>query len=258
MNFAHYIRLIKFRYHISFIFVILGALILADGPVYTIISPLLIVYLSFNICLYGGLYTLNDIADIESDRRHPKKKNRPLPSGKVSVQSAYFFAFTLISIGLAAAYLYFGKSIFLLYVFFILVNQIYTHIAKKMPYLEIIANSLTHPMRFLLGAMLVTTRIPFFLLLAVLFFAFAVACSRRIIEIKAPGWEARSILKHYTASKLAALQFVTLSLTIFVLILDYPAYLAWYSIDIALFLIFVFGAYLPGPVMKFYKYSFLN
>lgn len=37
----------------------------------------------------SSIYCLNDIQDIEIDRIHPEKRNRPLPSGKVSIKLAY-------------------------------------------------------------------------------------------------------------------------------------------------------------------------
>ena len=49
------------------------------------------------LCLMSGaVYLINDLVDIESDRRHPTKKNRPLPSGRldprVATVSAVFLA----------------------------------------------------------------------------------------------------------------------------------------------------------------------
>jgi len=258
MELIQYIRLFKFRYHLSFICVIVGSLILAEQPLYTIIKPLLIVYLSFNVLLYGGLYTLNDIADIEADSRHPEKKNRPLPSKKISVASAYIFAFVCMLIGLIIAYFYFGRSMFLLYASFIFVNQIYTHVAKKIPYFEILFNSLTYPMRFFLGILLVTDKIPYFLIFSIFLFAFGLACQRRVIERRAPGWEARRVLKHYTEAKLIIFQVLALAIIVAVSIVDYPLYSAWYIIMILLYLIFVFGIHFSNYFLNFYKWLWLR
>ena len=54
-------------------------------------------FLIFSV-VSSGIYILNDIKDIESDRRHPKKKYRPIASGKVSIKSAiYLLVFLLLS-----------------------------------------------------------------------------------------------------------------------------------------------------------------
>ena len=258
MKLIQYVRLLKFRYHLSFICVITGALIFSDQSLFTLIKQLLILYISFNVLLYGGLYALNDIADIESDRKHPKKKYRPLPSKSISVLSALTFAFIFMIIGLAVSYFYFGRVMFLMYLLFILVNQVYTHVAKKIPYVEILVNSLTYPMRFFLGVLLVTGKVPYFLLIAVLLIAFGFACVRRIIEKRAPGWEARHVLKYYTEAKLIVIQIITLSLILVVLVIDYPFYIIWYLVIILLYLLFVFGIHFSEQFVRFYKWLFLN
>src|SRR5512133_3711957 len=56
-------------------------------------------------CLISSVvYLLNDIADIEADRQHPVKKNRPLPSGKLPISVAWATAIVLIAITLPLAY----------------------------------------------------------------------------------------------------------------------------------------------------------
>jgi 4-hydroxybenzoate polyprenyltransferase len=47
-------------------------------------------------CLISGLtYTLNDLLDIKADRLHPQKKNRPIASGRLSVQHAILLSVIL-------------------------------------------------------------------------------------------------------------------------------------------------------------------
>lgn len=47
-----------------------------------------IAFMAFS-AMASAIYCLNDIRDIEVDRRHPKKRYRPLAAGEVSVRSAY-------------------------------------------------------------------------------------------------------------------------------------------------------------------------
>ena len=50
--------------------------------------PTLVVYASF--CLISSsIYCFNDLRDVEADRQHPKKCQRPIASGKVSIKSGY-------------------------------------------------------------------------------------------------------------------------------------------------------------------------
>ncbi len=44
-------------------------------------------FVAFSLCA-SGVYLLNDLLDLESDRRHPKKRSRPLASGQLSIATA--------------------------------------------------------------------------------------------------------------------------------------------------------------------------
>ncbi len=56
-------------------------------------------------CLVSSAtYMLNDLGDLESDRRHPTKRDRPIPAGIVSVRAALVSVFVLLAAGLGLAY----------------------------------------------------------------------------------------------------------------------------------------------------------
>ncbi len=66
--------------------------------------PVLMAFLAF--CLAAsGIYCLNDICDVESDRLHAKKRLRPIASGAVSISSAYLTMTICWCLALLFAYL---------------------------------------------------------------------------------------------------------------------------------------------------------
>lgn len=56
-------------------------------------------------CLISSVvYILNDIADVEADRQHPIKRNRPIAAGQLPVRFATIIALVLLIFTLSAAY----------------------------------------------------------------------------------------------------------------------------------------------------------
>lgn len=141
----------RFHFHASFITVILGATLFGPEISVQLIPKLLLCYLIFNVLIYGGLYTFNDIIDLKADSEHPIKKFRPIASGEVSVKSAAISCASLIITGLIAAILCFPGEIYQLFFLFILLNFGYTLFFKKMIYLNIAIVGCTHTLRLVLG-----------------------------------------------------------------------------------------------------------
>ena len=56
---------------------------------------LILLFFSFSFCA-SSIYIFNDITDINNDRLHPNKKNRPFASNKLSIRTGKIIAsFTL-------------------------------------------------------------------------------------------------------------------------------------------------------------------
>jgi len=75
-----------------------------DGQFFAPESFLRVLISFFLLCLLSGsVYVINDLADIERDRAHPTKRNRPIPSGKLPIPIAIAAAIVLPSIVLVAS-----------------------------------------------------------------------------------------------------------------------------------------------------------
>ena len=51
-------------------------------------------------CIYGGLYSLNDVHDYAADRQHPFKRTRPIAAGTISPQTGFLLGVGLIGTGI--------------------------------------------------------------------------------------------------------------------------------------------------------------
>ena len=83
------------------------------------------------------MYIFNDIADVEADRQHPEKKNRPIPSGKLPVNTAWVAGIVLVLITVVTAYFLtpgFGAVVLVYFVLF----MAYTKWLKHIPILDVL------------------------------------------------------------------------------------------------------------------------
>ncbi len=88
-------------------------------------------------CLISSaVYIFNDLADIEADRQHPEKKNRPLPSGELSQGAAWTTGIFLVALTLPLGWI---LSPFFTGVlaFYFLINLAYSRWLKHVPILDV-------------------------------------------------------------------------------------------------------------------------
>jgi len=194
-------QLVKFRYHITFSNVVAGALLFASELNWMLVERLAALYLSFNVLLYSGLYTLNDLADRASDAAHPLKRHRPIASGRVPIRRAIVWTVVFLSAGLGTG-AFFGVPILSCYLAITAINLAYSGGGRNVVYLDVVLNGLPHVVRFLMGALLVMRPPPLTHLVAFLFVTVAFSCLRRRIELDIAGWEARRSLHAWSVAKL--------------------------------------------------------
>jgi decaprenyl-phosphate phosphoribosyltransferase len=249
---GNYIKLFRFRYHITFVSVIFGALYTSKKLTPVLAGSLTLLYISFNVLLYGGIYTINALADLRSDEKHPVKRERPLPSRGVSVKSAILVSLVLITGGLLTGFFLFNHRIFYIYIGFLTINTYYSFGAKKVPYLELLINAATHPMRFVMGVFLEGGKVPLALMLAILFLALGLTVVRRCIEKGIRGWEARRALESYSSRTLLLLRMSGFLAILLILIFDNSTTKIFYYAILIIYLVLVLGVDTYSPIRNIF------
>ncbi len=153
------------------------------------------------LCLIAGaVYIINDLADIEKDRLHPRKKHRPLAAGTLSKRTAVIAAAIFLAFALGGAFglnLKFGGLVLL---YFIL-NVLYTFWLKNVVILDVLLVAAGFVIRVGAGVMLVDVErfSPWLYICMTLLALFLVLGKRRreITLLEAQANDHRAVLANY-------------------------------------------------------------
>lgn len=104
-------------------------------------------------CLISGcVYVLNDLVDVEKDRAHPKKRHRPIPSGRLPEHVARRFAVVCVPVCLALGYWLQPLYAAALAGYFAL-NLAYSFKLKQIAYVDVLSIAAGFILRVLAGAL---------------------------------------------------------------------------------------------------------
>jgi 4-hydroxybenzoate polyprenyltransferase len=112
------------------------------------------------ICLIASSnYTLNEVLDAPSDRHHPQKKHRAVPSGRVTPAAAYVQWLLLFAVGMSVAWtisIPFTLSLLALWIMGVVYNVPPVR-SKDQPYVDVLSEAINNPLRMLAGWFIVTS-----------------------------------------------------------------------------------------------------
>ena len=129
--------------------------IVFDGQLFEI-DPFARVFVAFILlCLISGtVYIINDLVDIESDRLHPKKQFRPLPSGELPVPLAQIAAVALPVGALVVAYL-FEPALALILLLYLIMQIFYSFMLKHIVLVDVLVIMIGFIMRVAAGVVVI-------------------------------------------------------------------------------------------------------
>jgi 4-hydroxybenzoate polyprenyltransferase len=106
-------------------------------------------------CLISGsVYLFNDVMDIESDKKHPIKQNRPIASGKLLVSTAIFFASLIAAISLILGF-WLSSGFGIVGSIYFITNLAYSKWLKHIVIIDVIVIALGFVLRVVSGVTLI-------------------------------------------------------------------------------------------------------
>ena len=153
-----------------------------------------IAFVSF-ILASSIIYIFNDICDLEKDKKHPIKKNRPLANNSLKKKDAYLL---IILLGLLLLVLLKSNiSILGIIIIFFISNIFYSLYFKNVIIIDLIMVSLSYVLRVLAGSIIINVALSAWLLICVFSTSLFLISFKRLAEIKISGFKSRPILKKY-------------------------------------------------------------
>lgn len=147
----------------------------------------------------SAIYLVNDIVDVESDRKHPEKCRRPIAAGEVSVPQAVLLSALCVAWALwlaRSATPDGGDSVVVVVAVYMVSNLCYSLKLKQIAIVDAFLIALGFMLRVTAGAYAAAAPISEWLLLSTLFLALFLAFCKRRAEIDLLGEEASSHRKN--------------------------------------------------------------
>lgn len=162
------------------------------------IAKTFIVFAAF--CLAASsVYVLNDLLDVENDRKHPLKKNRPIARGLISTSDAILFLSILAGAAIVISVTLLPLPVLIIIIAYMALNVGYSVIFKKYAIVDITCIAVGFVLRIFAGGLAIDVPISHWLVLMIFLLAVFLALSKRRDDLllTASGHNTRRSLDGY-------------------------------------------------------------
>lgn len=155
----------------------------------------------------SGSYLLNDAADVEADRRHPRKRLRPIAAGVISVRQARVAGVVLVALAPATAALTGSWKLPAVVAGYLVLTFSYTFWLKHQEVVDLVAVAGCHVIRAFAGAVAVDVPVTGWFLVVFSLGALQIVAGKREAELRSQGANGtRATLAAYSPSYLASVR----------------------------------------------------
>lgn len=165
----------------------------------------------------SSVYILNDIKDEPFDKLNPRKKNRPIASGKVKKKTAFFTALLLLAISLFVIVPFSNFKVLLCFLFYLGVNIFYTFFGKNLVLIDVFCISAGFAVRVLFGSYIINVTPSGWLVVITFFLALFLGFGKRrgeMAQLQDTAVNQRQVLKQYSMNLLDVIIVATGTATI--------------------------------------------
>ena len=197
-NIKTVLKLIRPHQYIKNLFIFLPLFFVGQITSPELFTNAFIAFISFSISA-SAVYILNDYLDIEDDRKHPKKKDRPLASGLISKREAFFLIgfFSIIGLTIMATQSIQALIVLLLY---IVLNIGYSFHLKHIAIIDITIISIGFVLRLFIGSIVTETPLSKWIVIMTFLLALFIALAKRrddVLHFMNTGKKMRKVVDGY-------------------------------------------------------------
>ena len=169
------------------------------GDIPSLLGRLVVLFFAF-CALSSGVYVFNDLMDRKADRVHPRKRHRPIASGRIGAPLAIALTMLLAATGLAAMW-YVGHSLLLVSLIYLIINVGYCLGGKNLVLLDVFAVASGYVIRAVSGALAIDVDPSPWLYTTTGAGALFIVLGRRYAEVRLAGEDVRQqrpVLSRYS------------------------------------------------------------
>ena len=250
MNLKVFFDLIRYKSYLKNLIIFLPLFLTYSSWSVLNFTELFTIFLFFCF-LTSSIYIINDVFDVDLDKKHKKKKYRPIASDKVSTGTAIKISLILCVISLTYFLIFSNNFIFYLALSYLITNFSYSYFLKKIKYVDLLTIVFGFIIRIYIGSFASDIVLSNFLIFQiVLFVLFVLICKRR---------EYFFSFEKNVSSKYSIIELNFLSKLFLILnILNYLFYIFNYKIFINSLVLFISLLIYSTLLLRYFVINFKN
>jgi 4-hydroxybenzoate polyprenyltransferase len=192
------LKLLRFHQYIKNLFIFLPLFFALKITNIDLLLRAFVAFIAFSFTA-SAIYILNDYFDIEEDKKHPKKKYRPLASGEISKKEAIVIMVILFLFGIAIMSFVSFKALIVL-LFYVFLNIGYSYYLKHVPIIDVSIIAIGFVLRLFVGAFVTNVYLSMWIVLMTFLLALFLALAKRrddVLIFNKTGKKMRKVIDGY-------------------------------------------------------------